>query len=270
MNKENTDKKLILREVGISVTKGAIGAIPFVGTVLNEVIFESRGRIKQERVNKFIKILQEFMGTVSEDDIDFEHLKSEEFSDIFESILKRITYTRSEEKMKRFRKVLISEMQNPSNTDFTETFLDIISRLEEVQIKILQDIKKATKNCGGLHEEIFKLQNEIKSHKAQLKKELEHQKSGYANNVSQEKTSISAKTKIINSELRILANNQQVYNHKVYGIEFSQYSFYVQDLISKALLQERLIPTNGKEPPVTKIIEITIYGEEFLKYIEEN
>ena len=173
MENENTNKKVILREVGISVTKGAIGAIPIVGTVLNEAIFESRGRIKQDRINKFIKMLQDFMETVSEETIDFNHLKSDEFSDIFESILKRVAYTRSEEKMKRFKKILVSEMQNPSNTDFTETFLDIISRLEEVQIKILQGMKIATKKCEGLHEKVFKLQNEVKEHKIQLKKERE-------------------------------------------------------------------------------------------------
>jgi len=269
MKSESTNKKIILREVGISATKGAIGAIPFVGTALNEAIFESRGRIKQERVNKFIKMLQEFMDTVSEEDIDFEHLKSDEFSDIFESILKRIVYTRSEEKLKRFRKVLVSEMQNPSDTDFTETFLDMISRLEEVQIKILKDIRITTKNCGGLHERVFKLQNEIQAHKTQLKKELEHQKNGFANSVSREQKNISEKNTLLKTNLNILADNQQFNNSKAYGIEFSQYSFYLQDLISKALLQERLIPRYGKEPPVTKIIEITTYGEEFLKYIEE-
>lgn len=269
MNNKKLSKKVILREVGISATKGAIGAIPFVGTVLNEVIFESRGRIKQERVNKFIEMLQDFMGTVSEESINFQHLKSDEFSDIFESILKRIAYTRSEEKMKRFRKVLVSEMQNPSDTDFTETFLDIISRLEEVQIKILRDIRFATKNCGGVHEKIYKIQNEIKKHKVQLKKELEYRKNGFANNVLTEQKFIAEKEAFVRNKMQILIENQKYYNSDAYGVTHSQYKFYVQDLISKALLQERLIPRNGKEPPVTQIIEISNYGEGFLNFLEE-
>lgn len=270
MERKSTGQEIIIREVGISVTKGAIGAIPFVGTALNESLFECRARIKQERVNKFIKMLQEFMVTVSDKDIDFKHLKSDEFSDIFESILKRVAYTRSEEKMKRFRKVLVSEMQNPTNTDFTETFLDIISRLEEVQIKILKDIRIATKNCSKHHEKVFNLQNEIQAHKTQLQEELEQQKNGNANNVSREQKNISEKNSLVKNSLSILADNQQFYNSMAYGIEVSQYSFYIQDLTSKALLQERLIPINGKVPPVAKIIEITTYGEEFLKYIEGN
>lgn len=270
MEDEKLNKKIILREAGLSATKVAIDAIPFVGTALNEIIFESRGRIKQDRINNFIKMLQEYMENVSEDEINFQHLKSEEFSDIFESILKRITHTRSEEKMKRFRKVLVSEMQSPSDTDFTETFLDIISRLEEVQIKILKDIKVVTENCKGLHELVFKLQNEIMSHRTQLREQLERQEKGYANNVRKEEEEISTKSLILQESLEKLSGNQKYYNSEVNGISFSQYSFYIQDLISKALLQERLIPINGKEPPVEKIIEITTYGIEFLKFIEEN
>lgn len=266
-DKETTN--LILREVGISVTKGAIGAIPIVGTVLNEAIFESRGRIKQDRINKFIQMLQDFMETVSEESIDFNHLKSDEFSDIFDGILRRVANTRSEEKLKRFKKILVSEMQHPSNTDFTETFLDIVSRLEEVQIIILQGIKIATRNCEGLHEKIFKLQNEVKDHKIQLKKEEDYKQNGYANSFESEQQTVAEKSFTIQKSLNILVENQKFYNSDTYGIESSKYSFYVQDLISKALLQERLIPRNGKEPAVTQVIEITVYGEEFLGFLEE-
>lgn len=47
-------KKLQTKEYGISTLKGMIGAIPFAGTFLNEVAFEARSRIKQERVNRFV------------------------------------------------------------------------------------------------------------------------------------------------------------------------------------------------------------------------
>ena len=131
-------------------------------------------------------------------------------------------------------------------------------------------IKIATKNCGGLHEKIFKLQNEIKTHKVQLKKESEYQKKHLAHSVGSVQKNITNKTFTVRRTLKVLTDNQKFYNSEMYGIETSQYSFYVQDLISKALLQERLIPRNGKEPSVTKLIEITTYGEEFLKYLEEN
>lgn len=255
MKKE--DKKVVLKEVGTSITKGTIGAIPYVGTILNEFFFDTRGRIKQNRINRFLKMLQNYMESVSENYFDFEHIKSEEFGDIFESILNRITKTRSEEKMKRFKKVLISEMHNPSNTEFIETFLDIISRLEEIQIKILQDIQIATENCGGLHEKVYKLQNEINFFSNKKQKS------------NKDELILSEKNDILRRTLNTLATNQKYYDPRNYGLDLSQYQFYTQDLISKALLHERLIPRNKIEPAVTKIIEISTYGKEFLHFIED-
>ena len=40
--------EVVIKEVGISVAKAGLGAIPFVGTALNEVIFDC-GRLKQKR-----------------------------------------------------------------------------------------------------------------------------------------------------------------------------------------------------------------------------
>lgn len=259
---KNESTNILIREIEISATKSAIGAIPYVGTLLNEVIFDGRGRIKQERINKFIRMLQEYMESASEEIIDFEYIKSDKFSDIFESILKRVTNIRSEEKMKRFKKILISEMQNPSESDFIEIFLDIVSRLEDMQISILKDIKIATKNCGGLHEKVFKLQNEISFQKTKKNKTLN---SLDGNN----QIIISEKNNELKKALKILASNQKYYDSSIYNIDQNQYMFYIQDLISKALLQERLIPRYGKEPPVIKIIEISTYGEEFLHFIED-
>ncbi|WP_427339603.1 hypothetical protein [Caloranaerobacter sp. DY30410] len=52
--------KEIMKESGISILKGLIGAIPVVGTALNEAIFECRSRVKQKRVNNFIIELKKY------------------------------------------------------------------------------------------------------------------------------------------------------------------------------------------------------------------
>jgi hypothetical protein len=259
-------ERLITKEVQTSIIKGVIGEIPYIGSVLNEVIYESRARIKQERINKFISLLHDYMCNVSIDSIDFEYVKSDDFSDLFESVLKRVALTKSEEKMRRFKKVLVSEIQNPTRTDFVETFLDIITRLDEVQIKILNDIKIATKNCGGLHEKVFKLQDEI----SKIENDLSQNKKSdnerlIVLSLQQSKTEKENRLKIL---LNILVDNQRYYNSDNYGITHNQYVFYLQDLISKALLQERLIPRKIKAPFVTKIIELTTYGDEFLNFIQ--
>lgn len=130
-------EKIIIQEVGISIAKGVMGGIPFVGTALNEVIFDGRGRVKQERINSFILELTKYMKEVTENQINYEYIKSDEFGDIFESIMKRVVYNKCTEKMHRFKTILVGNMINPSYTDYSETFLDIVAKINEKQIEIL-------------------------------------------------------------------------------------------------------------------------------------
>jgi hypothetical protein len=190
-------EKIIIQEVGVSVIKGAVGAIPFVGTALNECIFDCRGRVKQDRVNRFIEELTIYMTSVSENQINFDYIKSEEFGDVVESIMKRIVYNKSEEKMHRFKKILVKEMMAPSFSDYSETFLDIISNINEKQIEILDNYRKI-ENGELTSDENLADRNVLDANKE------------------------------INSDAYL--------SHNYYNLDKSTYNFYVQDLISKSLL----------------------------------
>ncbi|HEY5588542.1 MAG TPA: hypothetical protein VIK86_06255, partial [Candidatus Paceibacterota bacterium] len=109
-------EKIVIQEVGISIAKGVMGAIPFVGTALNEAIFDGRGRVKQERLNTFIAELTKYMTNINKNQINYDYIKSDDFGDIFESIMKRVVYNKSLEKMHRFKTILVGNMINPSNT----------------------------------------------------------------------------------------------------------------------------------------------------------
>ena len=80
-------KELKQKEYGISTLKGLIGAIPFAGTLLNEVAFEARSRIKQERVNKFIEEFSDYMSSYSPHESYENLIDSEKIGDIFEEII---------------------------------------------------------------------------------------------------------------------------------------------------------------------------------------
>jgi len=126
------------RELGLAMLKSLFGQVPIIGWGLNEVIFDRRSRVKQDRVNRFSELLSEYMETVSESTIDLEYLKSNEFGDIFESVIHRIMQTDNEFKLKRFRDILIGNLITPNRSEFTETFLDLTTRLNESQIQILE------------------------------------------------------------------------------------------------------------------------------------
>jgi hypothetical protein len=225
MNAKN--ENLILKEVGVSATKGLIGGIPYIGTALNEVVFELRGRVKQKRVNNFIIELKKYMETINGEEINFNYIESEEFGDIFESIIKRIIYNRSEEKLHRFKKVLVKQMANPSNSDHIESFLDIISKINEKQIHILDIHKKIKSGELGSDNNLM---------------DRNHIDAGHTTEIS---------------ECR---------KPEYYDLDKGTYQFYVQDLISKALLADMGMNRLVVEP--FQILEITKLGLNFLKFIE--
>ena len=72
-----------------SVIRGLVGAIPCVGTALNEAIFDLRARLKQERLEKFVEKLAGVLKTLDTAKVDTAYIKSEEFVDFLEDVLIR-------------------------------------------------------------------------------------------------------------------------------------------------------------------------------------
>jgi len=140
------DSRIRLEQGVISAKNVILSNIPFFGTILNEV-FESRSRVKQERLNRFVEEFERYVRSMGSCDIDQKYLKSEEFGDIFESILRRVVNTASEEKVHRFKKILLNEMEHTYESDFKETFLDIAFRINEDQIQILKHFWNVKDGC---------------------------------------------------------------------------------------------------------------------------
>jgi len=118
---------------------------PVFGVIISESIFDYWGRIKQDRVNAFGVKLKEYFETVSDQEIDEEFLRSEDFAQFFEMVIRKVSETKSEEKLKIFRDILINNIQSKEIDDFSETFLNLVSQLQEKQIKALDDVRNFTK-----------------------------------------------------------------------------------------------------------------------------
>lgn len=101
---EQLDKK----EVFNSMAKSVFSVIPFAGTAITELVFEYNGRIKQNRLNKFVEFLSE--GFSNQNEVDIENIKTEHFNDVFEAVIKRVFTTKSGAKLKRFRDIIIKEL----------------------------------------------------------------------------------------------------------------------------------------------------------------
>jgi hypothetical protein len=116
-----------------------------------------------EKANLQIKInfLEEFISElkgVDKNEINWDHLDSVEFLVMFNSVLERIRYTTAEEKKKRFKEILIKDLKTTYKSDFKETFLDLILRLNEDQIRILQAFNTLK---APLNAEVFQMDEDL-------------------------------------------------------------------------------------------------------------
>lgn len=260
---ENNEK---LKEVGLTTIKALIQTIPVIGSALNEIVFEHRSRIKQNRVSSFIKILSEFLEKNQDLEIDIEKLNSEEFSDVLESTLKRVCNAGSERKLKRFRNIIINQLKTKNINDFSETFLDLTSNLNEKQIEILFEHSSIREGIGGYYEQIPHIEDEIEALKTVLKKERKIKSKGYANDYDKIFNSIKRKTQILKSKKISIEETKTIRDFSHYNLNEKQYSLLIQDLVSKSLLIDIGRNTLGIKP--FTILEVTDLGREYLNFIQ--
>lgn len=226
-----------LKEVLIGITKAGFSALPYAGGALNEALFEVRGRIAQKRINDFVESLLAHINNLGFT-LDEDTIISEEFNDIYAAIIKRVVDTRNEHKLKIFRDILISGSTTTYQSDFNETFLDLVTRLDFIEIEILK-LFEHTGRSGSMDV------SEV-----------------YSGSVSMV-TSASYKEKIIE---KIKEESSRLSTIEAHG----KYEFYICDLISKALLVDtKTIGNTYKdlEKEGLTILYITDFGKEFIRFI---
>ena len=133
------DNSLVLKESVIGLIKGAIGAIPFFGSAINEALFDIAGRIQQKRINEFVVQLTSQVNEIADNKIDEEYLKSEDFYDLTRIIFESVIRIKSKEKQTALSRVYLNAIQDKSDIeqDLSILFSKFIIELMPLQIKIL-------------------------------------------------------------------------------------------------------------------------------------
>jgi hypothetical protein len=241
-------------EIKNSVIRTLLGSIsiPVLGPALTE-FFEFRGKLKQNRLNQFIELLENYFSNNA--GINLKSFQTVEFGDLFESVLKRVVLTQSTEKMRMFKDIIVNQIECPSQsvTD-SEIYLDLISELSETEIKILFEYRQVIK----------KFQPEV----TELN-DLEHKLSLLENKVDQSSATYNSELLTLQSDVgkkrESLNALQNVYQHDHFGISIDQFLFCKQRLFSKALLVDNGIGSIDGRPFMT--MGITQFGIQFIDYI---
>lgn len=257
------------KEFAVSTIKTLFSAVPFgIGTVLDEVIFEQRSRIKQDRLNKFSDLLQTFFENYGEKPT-IENLTSEEFSDIFELVLRKVTETSNVKKLERFKNILVGQMGvQVKHTDFAETFLDLIAKLNDTQILILEEFNNKERIISESQKTRDILKSELKEKREVLEGLILKEDNGtYVNSTVLE----TSKKEVRELEFELSteeAKVEKINDYKkarFYNLTESEFEFYTQDLVSKSLMKDVYSTAIGASLANKRITE---FGKQFLTFIQ--
>lgn len=167
MIEENKDitKKAAVSENSIGVLKGVIGAIPYIGTMINETLFDIKGRIYQNRINSIVNNISERMKTIEEKNIDYSYLKSDDFFDITREIFESSLKIESEEKQKMLANIYVGSIENAIDyhKNRNKLFISFVVALSPFQLTIIKFIKEHNQKLIEIssYKKLFKLFQEL-------------------------------------------------------------------------------------------------------------
>lgn len=218
------------------VVNSVLGFLPG-GHIVTEIV-EYRAKVQQERLNKFSDFLKKGFETCTDKSFDPETLKTEEFLDAFEAIIRKVASTSSEQKLKRYRNVLLRTMYEKNDSELFFKYLALIDEISETQILILSTLGHGG---GGIEE-------------SEMMRQLSNPDdfADYAKNLLQ-------------LSLFTLANGQK--------IKTTEIDFFIHDLESKGIIENKnrgiIKQTFTGETPVPKKFSLTEIGSDFLEFIKE-
>lgn len=131
-------------ELAISSIKSVIGAIPYVGTLLNELFFEYHSRIQQSRLNSFVKEISNRLAIIDEQLINRQYLESEEFYDLSIDVFTKALRTSQSDKICILTNIYITGLLNQKavENDRHSIIMDILLSIKPTQFKILRFISE--------------------------------------------------------------------------------------------------------------------------------
>jgi hypothetical protein len=254
-------KKIDKKEIIISTAKSVFGVIPFGGAALDELIFEYNGRIKQNRLNRFVEILADNFNENTE--INLDNIKTEDFNDLFESVLRRVVQTKSERKLLRFKDILIKELNSPTTEcEVIDHYLDLISSLTEEELTILYNHRHFTEEFEEHIDELNRHKSNLASLDDQLKKQtLVIGESEFQKPYDQLKIIYTKKKEFVESFTKYK-------KAEFYELSAKSFVFYKQRLFSKGLLIDNGMNRIGGVPFGN--MSITEFGLEFIEFIRNS
>ena len=242
------DNKYIIRtpEEAESLIRASFGFIPFIGQSLTEIIFDHRSRIKQKRLNKFVTWLAE--GIKKEGNITEDQILTEDFGDLLETVLSKVSLTNNKNKLLRFRQILLNEIHNPMKDDINYKYLELVDNLNDIQFGILTNYCNQLNHLNNVETKLELLwDKEPKNKNSQEGKKWEVDNNSF----------LKERDKILEDLTYPLQYTSDLFN----------YLFFMQDMIAKGLFYTPDI-NRAKSTIDFKNVRLSPFASNFIKYIK--
>lgn len=259
-------------EIGTSILKTILAGVsvthPVLGVVLSETLMDYWSRVKVERMVLFTEKMKEYFDALSEDEIDVEFLRSEDFAQFFELVLRKVSETKSKRKIEIFRDILIGQLKVKGVGDFSSIFLNLIQQLTEKQIEIMQGLSIIYYRNDKYKASYDELKNQISVKKEIVKSEAKDRAHGFANNYDKELNDLTRLEEEKSSLENHINEVEKMRKHNYYKIPSEEFEFYLRDLIGKGLIYDVGVGTYGS--PTLAFVNLTQMGNKFLEFIKLN
>lgn len=114
----------------------ALGFMPG-GHVVDEFL-NFRSNLKRDRILSFSNSLNEFLKDFKHDELGSENFTTEEFIDIFDSVISKVQITSSNIKLEYFRNIILSQITDSSaNEILSNKVIQTVDNLNDIQLILL-------------------------------------------------------------------------------------------------------------------------------------
>ncbi len=156
----NTDKEE-QKQFAVGITKAAIGAIPVAGGLLNQLVFDIRGKVKQARYNSFTAELADYINSHYDVQLDIAQIEQEQIGDFFESVVIQVVKTSAKKRIDALKKLLAHQIVNPDNFDYAEVLAELLAGMSEYELMILQKIAEDGGTYADHYSDYYNAKSEL-------------------------------------------------------------------------------------------------------------
>lgn len=245
--------------------RSLLNLFPVAGPILNDIFFEFRSRVKQDRINHFVCLLE---AEFSKMGVNLKTLKTEENLDLFEGIFKKVAESRSELKRIGFKNIMLTGLRSSEEIEYCEIFSDLLFSIRSKELEILSEHQYYLVKGNGVLIERNKLKTELqKAEELILKGSYDNNTAITSNSYVDRPTQRTHE--ILKLELekvtRLLTEYKINCTAGKFELSTDEYKFFLRNLLSKGLLSDDGVGAIGTGS--IEIMSLTKFGSKFLSFI---